>query len=97
MIYRTYLAQKSFSRDYKIRHDLHVNPPNPVICENKGAPPKKPAFNNAAYQKHAPYIKFRLFYTGDQTVLFYSSGQLDQSETSMLGSARLESYRPANH
>lgn len=55
------------------------------------------AFNNDVYQNLTSSVQNSEWTNGDQTELFYSPVTLDQSETSMLVSARFESRRPVNN
>ena len=55
------------------------------------------AFNSVAYQNSALSVQNREVLKGDHWVLFYSIASLDQSETSVLDSAGLQSHRPVNN
>jgi hypothetical protein len=55
------------------------------------------SFNSDAYQNNALSVQNNDIPSGDHVVLFYCDDSLDQSETSMLDSAGLESHRPVNN
>jgi len=54
-------------------------------------------FNIVVYRNLTSSVQNSESTNGDQSVLFYSPVALDQSESSMLGSARFESRRPVNN